>query len=198
MLLDGKVIKKTLLPNGIRKSDSRSYQMSCQIFDKIITDILSIHDVPEDFYNYFSTKGYGSRTRKLVDYYYKTPISWELFQQNTHHSKVKGLEFCHLNPEVEYTTHVDNVSIGTSNSNRHQGGFSFDFTWRKHLIMKIYNMLVTDENHMNLQSDLDKLTDDEFIVYIKQLKSKNNNFTITFYFSKYFCIFNTLNNHNKI
>jgi hypothetical protein len=153
--------KTTLLPNGIRKSDSCSYQMSCQIFDKILTDILSIGDVPQDFYNYFLSKGYKSRERKLVDYYYKTPISWDLFEQNTHHSKVKGLEFCHLNPELEYTTHVDNITIGTSESNRHQGGYSNDFTFRKLLISKIYDLISDNHNYLTLQSDLDKLTSEE-------------------------------------
>lgn len=153
--------KTTLLPNGIRKSDSCSYQMSCQIFDKIITDILSIYDIPKEFYEYFLAKGYKPREKKLVDYYYKTPISWELFKQNTHHSKVKGLEFCHLNPELEYTTQVENISIGTSESNRHQGGYSSDFTWRKQLIKRIYDIIKTDENYLSLQSDLDKLTNEE-------------------------------------
>jgi hypothetical protein len=72
----------TLLPNGIRKSDSCSYSQSVKIFDKILTDILSIHDVPVDFYNFFFEKGYTSRSKKLVDYLYKTPISWNLFKQN--------------------------------------------------------------------------------------------------------------------
>jgi hypothetical protein len=162
----------TLLPNGIRKSDSCSYSMSVKIFDKVLTAILSIHDIPEDFYNFFLSRGYSSTNRKLVDYYYKTPISWELFKQNTHHGKVKGLEFCHENPEIEFTTTFDNVTIGTSESNRHQGGYSFDFTWRKQLIMRLYDKLVTDENHFNLQSDLDKLTNDELEKMYFELKFK--------------------------
>jgi len=162
----------TLLPNGIRKSDSCSYQMSCQIFDKILTDILSIIDIPQDFYNYFLSKGYKSRERKLVDYYYGTIIHWELFKQNTHHSKVKGLEFCHLNPELEYTTHVDNVTIGTSESNRHQGGYSIDYTFRKILIKKIYDLISNDDNYLELQSELELLTEDQLLFKLTNLKTK--------------------------
>ena len=162
----------TLLPNGIRKSDSCSYSQSVKIFDKILTDILSIHDVPVDFYNFFFEKGYTSRSKKLVDYLYKTPISWNLFKQNTHHSKVKGLEFCHINPEIEFTTISDNVTIGTSESNRHQGGYSIDFTLRKLLISEIYDLISNDDNYLTLQSELDKLSKDELIFKLADLKRK--------------------------
>lgn len=160
----------TLLPNGIRKSDSCTYQMQCKIFDKILTDVLSIHDVPEKFYNYFVARGYKSRERKHVDYYYKTLISWEFFKQNTHHSKIKGLEFCHLNPELEYSTQVDNVTIGTSESNRHQGGYSIDKTFKKILISKIYELSSNDDNYTTLAADLNNMSEDELLFKLTELK----------------------------
>jgi len=151
----------TLLPNGIRKSDQCGFSQAIKIFEERLIDILSIIDTPQDIKDFWATKGYAPREFYLVDYYYKTPISWKYFDSNTHHSKVKGLEFCHINPELDYTTTSKNTVIGTSESNRHQGGYSHDFTWRKQLIMRIYDMKATKENHLTLQSELDSYSTDE-------------------------------------
>jgi hypothetical protein len=162
----------TLLPNGIRKSDLCCYKENCRIFDEILSVLLSIIDIPPDFYNYFLSLGYESRKRKLVDYRSKKIISWELFKQNTHHSKVKGLEFCHIDPDKEFATTVDNVTIGTCESNRHQGGYSDDYTFRVLLIKEIYDLISNDDNYLTLQSELDLLTKKELILMRAELETK--------------------------
>jgi hypothetical protein len=162
--------EKSLLPNGIRMSDSCTYLENVKIFDKVITEIISIYDCPEEFYKFFINKGYVPKLKSHVDYLYKTTISWELFKQNTHHAKVKGLEFCHINPEIEFTTFADNITIGTSESNRHQGGYSVDFTLRKLLISEIYDFISNDDNYLTLQSELDKLSKNDLIFKLVELK----------------------------
>lgn len=57
-------------------------------------------------------------------------------------------------------------------SNRHQGGYSFDFTWRKLLIMKIYDLISDNHNYFTLQSDLDKLTNEELEKMYYEIKIK--------------------------
>jgi hypothetical protein len=127
----------TLLPNGIRKSDFCSFDETVKIFDKLIRQILSMDDVPADFTEFWNSHGYFKNDSPHVDYFYKNRISFKKFEQNTHHAKVKGLEFCHINPEIEYTTNSKNVTIGLCESNRHQGGYSIDHTFRKILIKNL-------------------------------------------------------------
>jgi len=149
------VDRTTLLPNGIRKSDSCTYNENIKIFKKVITEVLSMEDTPVEIIDYLSSKGFHPNKEKHIDFYYKTAISFNLFDKNTHHAKVKGLEFCHINPDIEYSSIDSNITIGTSESNRHQGGYSIEYTYKKILIKKIYenekNVLTTTElNNMDV------------------------------------------------
>ena len=140
----------TLLPFGIRKSDSCSYQESVKIFDKLVTEMISMVGTPEDLIGFFNNNGYVQKKEYHIDYFYKTPISWNLFEQNTHHGKVKGLEFCHIDTELGLNTTADNVTIGLCESNRHQGGYSLDYTEKKILIKKIIeNKFNSDVEYLN-------------------------------------------------
>lgn len=153
----------TLLPNGIRKSDQCGFSETIKLFESRLIDILSIIDIPQEIKDYWATKGYTPGEFYLVDYYYKTPIYWNFFESNTHHSKVKGLEFCHIDTELEFATTADNTTIGTSESNRHQGGYSNEFTFRKQLIMRIYDLQVTKENHMTLAEELNQFSTNKLL-----------------------------------
>lgn len=156
----------TLLPNGIRKSDSCSYNENIKIFNKIITEVISMVNTPVEIVNYLTEKGFYPNKDKHVDFYYKTPIDFNLFEKNTHHAKVKGLEFCHINPEIEYSTIETNITIGTSESNRHQGGYSIDYTHKKILIKKIYE----NEKNVLTVDELNNMSNDELELLICKLK----------------------------
>lgn len=157
----------TLLPNGIRKSDFCSFDETVKIFDKLIVEILSMEDVPTDFTEFWNYHGYFKNDLPHLDYFYKTPISFKKFEENTHHAKVKGLEFCHINPNIEYPTNSRNVTIGLCESNRHQGGYSLDDTYRKLLIKKLMDdEIISDITEMDNLSD----TDIEEIYYLKKYK----------------------------
>ena len=150
----------TLTPNGIRKGDHASFSECCNICDDLVIELISIYDAPTEFVEYFKQYGYEKKHIPHIDYFYKTVIGWNLFELNTHHSKEKGLEFCHIDPDLEYPTVSGNVTIGLCTSNRHQGGFSLDYTDKKLLIRKIVNKGYENDvhilNEMTLQ-DLEKL-----------------------------------------
>ena len=149
----------TLLPSGIRKSDFCSFDETVKIFDKLIVEILNMEDVPSDFINFWNSHGYF-KNNTHIDYFYKTPISFKKFKENTHHAKVKGLEFCHINPDIEYTTKSENVTIGLCESNRHQGGYSLEYTDRKLLIKKLienrFISNITEIDNLSI-SDLEEI-----------------------------------------
>jgi hypothetical protein len=124
----------TLAPNGIRQSDYCGFSDSVEIFNDMLTQIISMNDTPTEIVEFIESLGYKKMDSIHVDNFYKTPISWKEFEKNTHHGKVKGLEFCHINPNMDYPTRGGNVEIGLCIANRHQGGYSLDFTYRKLLI----------------------------------------------------------------
>ena len=96
----------------------------------MLCQVLSMSDCPKEFSDYFGQYGYEKLSNGLNDYLYHTPLFFEDFKKNTHHGKVKGLEFCHIDPEIQRPTVVDNVTIGSCESNRLQGGYSKE-TMRK-------------------------------------------------------------------
>jgi hypothetical protein len=162
------ISQDTLLPFGIRQSDHCSYQESVKIFDKLVTEIISMAGTPKDLIAFFNNNGYVQKKEYHIDYFYKTPISWDLFEQNTHHGKVKGLEFCHIDTELGLNTTADNVTIGLCESNRHQGGYSLDYTEKKILIKKIIeNKFNSDVEYLNKLS----INELENIYYIFKYKN---------------------------
>ena len=120
----------TLLPNGIKESDYCTFDESVKIFKKMLCQVLSMSDCPKEFSDFFGQYGYEKLSNGLNDYLYHTPLFFEDFKKNTHHGKIKGLEFCHIYPEIQRPTVVDNVTIGSCESNRLQGGYSKE-TMRK-------------------------------------------------------------------
>jgi len=142
--------ESSLLPNGIRQSDSASYEEVVSIFDKLVSEIISMKGTPKKVISFFEKCGYSKFNEIHIDYFYKTPISWKEFEKNTHHAKVKGVEFCHINPELEFTTQAKNVTIGLCESNRHQGGYGLDYTYNKIIIKKIYECNISkDVEYLN-------------------------------------------------
>lgn len=128
----------SLFAYGIKKNESMTFQHQISLFNKLIQTIIDIHDTPDDLREklcevFGKTKGEDYRTE-----YYLEKLSINKFKDNQHHNKVKGCELMHVDPSIEFVSVPDNLSIGTSEENRHQGGYSFEFTYKKLLIRKIY------------------------------------------------------------
>jgi hypothetical protein len=125
----------TLLPYGIRKSDYAPQSEQVKIFKKIIGQIISMEDCPIEFKSFFEKElniiatpepflDYitlvDKKTRKHLGY---PKLLFSDFEQNKHHSKENGLEFCHLDPWLEFPTVEENITIGSCRANRLQGGY---------------------------------------------------------------------------
>jgi hypothetical protein len=126
--------KSTLLPYGIRQSDYASQSEMVKIYKKLIQQVCSMEDCPQDFRNFFNTElsivpddePFRDYLR-LIDRETRQDMGnpklyFSDFAKNQHHSKENGLEFCHLDPWMEFPTNLDNVTIGSSRANREQGG----------------------------------------------------------------------------
>lgn len=124
----------SILPYGIRKSDYATQSEQVKIYNKIIQQVCSMEDCPQDFRDFFNTelgivpdnkpfRDYlrliDRETRKDMGY---PKLYFSDFEKNQHHSKENGLELCHLDPWMEFPTNSDNVTIGSSRANREQGG----------------------------------------------------------------------------
>jgi len=156
-----RVDETTLAPNGIKKGDSAPFDECVKIFNKLLTEIVSMDDTPKDLVDFLLLNGYDKQDCHL-DYYYFNRISWKFFEQNTHHGKEKGLEFCHQAPQgVELPTRVENVTIGTGESNRHQGGYDIDYTLKKNLVWEI----VTNSGKEGLEKN-------KYSLYLNKLSVK--------------------------
>ena len=96
-----------------------------------------MQDCPEEIRSYLHSELGITQTQVLCDYLrIEQPLSFYGFKMNEHHSKTKGLEFCHLDPSIARTTFSENITIGSSRSNRQQGGSS-----RKELLLLLVNSL---------------------------------------------------------
>lgn len=127
--------KTTLLPYGIRQSDYASQSEMVKIYKKLIQQVCSMEDCPQDFKDFFSVelsiipddKPFRDYIR-LIDRETRQDMGYPKlyfldFEKNQHHSKENGLELCHLDPWMEFTTNSDNITIGSSRANRIQGGY---------------------------------------------------------------------------
>jgi len=125
----------TILPYGIRQSDYASQSEQVKIFVKVIGQVCSMEDCPQDFRDFFNSelgivpdvepfRDYlrliNRQTRKDMGY---PKLYFSDFEKNQHHSKENGLEFCHIDPSMDFPTNVDNITIGSSRANRLQGGY---------------------------------------------------------------------------
>jgi len=128
----------TILPYGIRQDDYASQSEQVRIFMKVIGQVCSMEDCPQDFKDFFNDElgivvknephrdylpSIDRKTRKTLGY---PKLYFKDFDKNQHHSKENGLEFCHIDPWQEFPTNVDNITIGSSEANRRQGGYPLD------------------------------------------------------------------------
>lgn len=128
----------TILPYGIRKDDYASQSEQVKIFTKLIGQVCSMEDCPQDFKDFFKNEmGVVSKNEPLRDYLPSidrktrkslgySKLYFKDFDKNQHHSKENGLEFCHIDPWQDFPTNVDNITIGSSEANRRQGGYPLD------------------------------------------------------------------------
>lgn len=135
----------SLFAYGIKKNESMTFQQQIDLFNNLIQTLINIYDTPEDLRKklcevFGKTKGKDYRTP-----YYLEKLSINKFKDNQHHNKVKGCELMHIDPSIEFASRPDNLSIGTSEENRHQGGYPFEVTEKKILIMNIYNEGFNDD-----------------------------------------------------
>ena len=129
----------SILAYGIRKSDYATQSEQVKIYIKVIKQVCSMEDCPKEFSDFFTTElGIVPDVEPLRDYIRlidKTTrkdlgypkLLFSDFDKNKHHSKENGLEFCHLDPWQDFTTNVDNITIGSSRANRLQGGYPISY-----------------------------------------------------------------------
>jgi hypothetical protein len=147
----------SLFAGGIKKNESMTFQGQIDLFNKLIQTIIDIYDTPEDLREtlcktFNKIKGKDYRTE-----FYLEKLSINKFKDNQHHNKIKGCELMHIDPSIEFASRPDNLKIGTSEENRHQGGYTFEFTDKKLLIKKIYEKgFNNDPEYLNTLS-LDEL-----------------------------------------
>jgi hypothetical protein len=112
----------SLMACGIKKNESMTFQNQIDLLNKLIQTTIDIHDTPEDLRQtlcevFNKVKGNDYRTP-----FYLEKLSINKFKDNQHHNKVKGCELMHIDPTIEFASRPDNLNIGTSEENRHQGG----------------------------------------------------------------------------
>lgn len=132
---------KDVLPIGIKKNEQCSYSEMYEIGKKILQEVCGMDGVPQQIREIIKK---NIPTINLdyehYDYMYGTRICFDLFFDNTHHGKEKGLELCHKNPKLEFATSCENLTIGLSESNRAQGNNTF-----RELIVNGANCIRIDE-----------------------------------------------------
>jgi hypothetical protein len=147
----------SLMACGIKKNESMTFQEQIKLINKLIQTIIDIYDTPEDLRQilcetFNKTKGNDYRTP-----FYLERLSIDKFKDNQHHNKVKGCELMHIDPSIEFASITDNLNIGTSEENRHQGGYTFEFTHKKLLIKDIYEEGFNDNPEYLNTLSLDEL-----------------------------------------
>jgi len=109
-----------VLPIGIEKNEHCTYSEMFKIGKKLFQEICGMEGIDDNFKNIVTDflpeidKNY-----KHYDYMSNIRITINMFKNNTHHGKKKGLEFCHKNSGV---TKADYITIGLCESNRKQSG----------------------------------------------------------------------------
>lgn len=143
----------TLLPNGIKEREFCTLPEMTKIAKKLLQQLVNMKDCPDEIKLHLNTKLGITQTGVLYDYLrIEQPLSFYDFKMNEHHSKTNGLEFCHLDPSIVRTTFADNITIGSSYSNRLQGGYS-----RKELLSILINSLEPSVRNKPLDEILEML-----------------------------------------
>jgi hypothetical protein len=147
---------KDVLPIGIQKNEQCSYPEMYEIGKKILQEVCGMEGVPQQIREIIKENISSiDLDYKHYDYMIKTRICFDMFLDNTHHGKKKGLELCHKNPKIEFATSCENITIGLSESNRSQGYNTFR------------ELIVNGANCIRIDSDMNPLTPDEENVLIK-------------------------------
>jgi hypothetical protein len=147
---------KDVLPIGIQKNEQCSYPEMFEIGKKILQEVCGMEGVPQQIREIIKENISSiDLDYKHYDYMVKTRICFDMFLNNTHHGKEKGLELCHKNPKIEFATSCENITIGLSESNRSQGYNTFR------------ELIVNGANCIRIDSDMNPLTPDEENVLIK-------------------------------
>jgi len=111
-----------VLPIGIKREEQCTYPEIVKIAYKILQEVCGMSDIDQRFISVVSKYITIDPNYIHLDYTTKEHISVKLFEANEHHSKTKGLELCHIDPSLEYCTFANNITVGSSESNRSQSG----------------------------------------------------------------------------
>ena len=112
-----------VLPLGIAKSQQCSYSSQIELTKKLLKELSGVDGIPESFKDDMKKSGFEISEGPHYDYMeFDYHIKLEDIDKNEHHSKEKGIEFCHFNPGEG--TNEKNVTLGLSKSNRAQSGNS--------------------------------------------------------------------------
>jgi hypothetical protein len=110
-----------LNPLGIKKEEHATFSEMQKICIKLIQEVCGIKNVPQEFID--NVRDYGLEPKTIHgDYMTGKQLDLNEMSKNQHHSKEKGIEFCHLDPKKG--TLAENITFGSSESNRKQGGNS--------------------------------------------------------------------------
>jgi len=118
---------KDVLPIGIKKNEQCSYSEMYKIAVKIIQQLCGMRGIEDEFKNIvIDFIPEIDKNYEHYDYMTGERIDISMFEHNTHHGKKKGLELCHIDPNLDSATIADNITIGFSSSNRKQSGNSIE------------------------------------------------------------------------
>lgn len=116
-----------VLPIGIKIEEHCTYSEIYKIGEKLFQQVCGIEGIDDIFKNIvISFFPKIDKNYEHYDYMTGERITLNVFEKNTHHGKIKGLELCHLNPSLTFATTVNNITIGFSESNRKQSGNSIE------------------------------------------------------------------------
>jgi hypothetical protein len=162
----------TLLPNGIKENEYAGFKEQEKIHDTLIDQLINMYDCPDEIVNFYEQKGF---VKNRIDVhrgsYFRKPISFFSFLQNTHHGKVKGLELAHKDQKIKRATVAYNLSIDTCEENRFQGGNTKEDIRLRALIGYIKEKKIKHPDEVEV---LEKMNHDELIeiLYLGNQKLK--------------------------
>jgi hypothetical protein len=143
-----------VLPIGIRISEQCTYPEMFKIGKKLFQELCGIEGVDQKFKDIvIEFLPDIDKNYKHYDYMTGERISLSVFEKNTHHGKIKGLELCHLDPTIELSTTSNNITIGFCDSNRKQSGNSVEsmgFNGLNASLIKMGKSPITLEEYNNL------------------------------------------------
>jgi hypothetical protein len=116
-----------IIPIGIKKEEYAIISDQIKIGEKLLNELCGFQGMDNRFIEIVSEFYNIDRNYKHKDYRTKRWLHVDEFKKNTLTSKEKGIELCHLNPNLEYATVPSNITLGTSSTNRKQSGSSTEY-----------------------------------------------------------------------